>query len=144
MASGVSNHLLAEQNKGNVDFSADTFKIRLMATGFTFDPDAHALWANVSASELANGNGYVTGGATLAGVTISEDDTNNRSDVAWNNAEWTASGGSIGPSPGAIVIDDTHANDAVVGFIDFAADQTATDGGTFRVTTPTFRSLNSL
>jgi len=139
MASELSNHYKHELHAGLIDFDGHTFKIALMATGFTFDKDAHAVWANVSASELSNGNGYTTGGATLANVAISEDDTNDRSDVTWDNAQWTASGGSIGPSPGAIIYDDTHASDCIIGFIDFTSDQTATDGGTFTISSPTVR-----
>ena len=49
-----------------IDFANDTFKIILMATGFTFDIDTHHGYADVSASELGTGNGYTAGGNTLA------------------------------------------------------------------------------
>lgn len=129
-ASNKIKYLLAT---GVVDFSADTFKIILMQSGFTFDKDSHHAYADVSASELSTGNGYTAGGATLTGVTVTEDDTENAATITWNNPSWTASGGSIGPSPGAIIYDDTVSSptaDPVVGYIDFGSDQTQADGGT--------------
>ena len=115
-----------------IDFSADTFKIILMATGFTFDKDTHHAYENVSGSELTAGNGYTAGGNTLAGVAVTEDDTDDRTEVTWDNTSWTASGGAIGPSPGAIIYDDQSAVAAekyIVGYIDFKGDQIQADGG---------------
>jgi hypothetical protein len=130
----LSNHYKHELMDGNIDYNSHAFKIMLMGTSFTFDIDAHAVWANVSASELASGYGYTTGGSSLVLEALSEDDVNDRAEVVFNNISWTASGGSIGPSAGAIIIDDTHASDCIVGYIDFSGSQTATDGGSFQVT----------
>lgn len=139
MANAVSNHCKFQLGSGNIDFDTNSYKIILMATGFTFNIDTHATYANVSASELATGNGYTQNTKTLATVALSEDDTNDRLSVTWDDVVWTASGGSIGPSPGAIIFDDTTSDDTVVGFIDFGSDQTATDGGTFTVPNVEFR-----
>jgi hypothetical protein len=116
----------------NIDFSADSFKIILMATGFVFNKDTHHGYADVSASELATGNGYTVNTKTLAGVAVSEDDTDDRGEVTWSNVTWTASGGVIGPTPGAIVFDDTPTTpqaDPVIMYIDFGGDQSQADGG---------------
>ncbi len=139
MANAVSNHAKFQICSGNVDFDADSFIIILMATTFTFDIDADATYADVSASELAAGNGYTQKTKTLANVAVTEDDTDDRCEVTWDDAAWTASGGSIGPSPGAIILDDTTSDDTNIGFIDFGSDQTATDGGTFTVPNIEFR-----
>ena len=130
MANMLSNHYKFALHSGNIDFDADIFKIALVGTGFLFDPDVHANWSDVSASELTGGNGYTAGGATLAGVAISEDDVNNRSDVTFNDQQWTASGGSIGPTCGAIIFKDSGVavTSVVVGYIDFGSDKTVTDG----------------
>lgn len=130
MASELSNHFKFHLASGDIDFDADSFIIILMTTGYTFDKDAHADYADVSASELGTANGYTVKTKALANVTVTEDDTNDRCSVTWNNVTWTASGGDIGPSPGAIIIDDTVAADVVVGYIDFGGDQTAVDGAT--------------
>jgi hypothetical protein len=105
----------------------------LVATGFTFEKDTHATYADVSASELANGYGYTTGGQALTGFAIQEDDTGDKATVTFNDAVFTASGGSIGPTPGAIIFDDTAADDAVVGYIDFSGDRTVTDANPLTV-----------
>jgi hypothetical protein len=65
-----------------------------------------------------------------------------RTEVTWSNTSWVASGGSIGPSPGAIVYDDTVTTpqaDAIVGYIDFGGDQTQADGGTATISNVEFR-----
>jgi hypothetical protein len=105
-----------------------------MNNSFTFDKDTHAVWTDVNASEIASANGYTPEGITLTGVALTEDDTNDRLSVTWSNAQWTASGGSIGPSNGAILWDPTTADDTVIGFIDFGEAKTATDGGNFNIT----------
>lgn len=130
MTSYASNHIKYLLATGGIDFSSDTFKIILMDSGFTFDIDDHETYSDVSGSELSNGNGYTTGGNTLSGVAVTEDDTDDRTEVTWNNTSWTASGGSIGPTPGAIIYDDTDGNDSIVGYIDFGGEQTQEDGGT--------------
>lgn len=139
MASELSNHFKYQLSTKKIDFSADSFKIVLMGSGFTaFLKDTHATYSDVSANEMATGNGYTQNTKTLSGVTVTEDDANDRAAVTWSNVVWTASGGSIGPSVGAIIVDDTTADKTVVGFIDFNGSQTATDGGTFTITAPTF------
>lgn len=142
MAGTASNKLKYLLAKGVIDFSADTFKGILMQSGFVFSADTHHGYADVSANELAPVNGYTAGGATLAGVTVTENDTDDRCDVTWNNVTWLAAGGSIGPSPGMIIYDDTVTTptaDPVVGYIDFGGDQTQADGGTATIAGVTIR-----
>ena len=129
MASRVSNNFRLLLATKIVDFANDTFKIILMQEGFVFNPDTHDLLANVSASEVANGFGYTTGGNTLAGVAVTQNDTDDRVYVTWNNTSWTAAAGDIGPACGAIIYDDTVVNDPLVGFIDFLGSYTEPDGG---------------
>ncbi|MCC7570630.1 hypothetical protein KO465_04740 [Candidatus Micrarchaeota archaeon] len=132
MASTVSNKIKALLAKKAIDFENDSFKIILMASGFAFDEDAHESYADVSTFELSSGNGYTQNDKTLSGVTVTEDDANNRCSVTWDNVVWTASGGAIGPTPGAIIFDDTVTTptaDPIVGYIDFGGEQTQADGG---------------
>jgi len=130
MATEAANKVKYKLANAEIDFGSDTFKIILMDTGFTFNKDTHHDYGDVSGSELASGNGYSTGGNTLGGVAVTEDDTDDRTEITWNNSSWTASGGNIGPTPGAIILDDTHASDIIVGYIDFGGEQTQADGGT--------------
>lgn len=137
--STVANKLKYLMATKKIDFENDTFKICLMDTGYSFDKDAHHYYSDISASEIASGNGYTTGGATLSGVTVTENDTDDRTDVAWGtDPYWTASGGSI-TTIGAIVYDDTETNKAIVGYIDFGGAETVLDTKTFKVETIAFR-----
>ena len=125
-----------------MDFATDVFKIRAMASGFVFNKDTHKVWADVSASELASGNGYVTGGNTLSGISITQDDTLDRGRAVWGNSSWTAAGGTLGPCPGFIIIDDTVAApvvDPIVGYIDNGGEKTQFEGGIFTIVAPEVR-----
>jgi hypothetical protein len=135
MATAVSNHFMFHLISGDVDINTDSLKICLMADGFVFDIDAHEEWADVSANELAGGSGYTQDTATLSATpTVTENDTDNRIEVTWDNEAWTASGGSIGPTPGAIIKDDTETDEVIVFYIDFGEDKTQADGGVFTIT----------
>ena len=135
MATQLSNQIRLITASKLVDYNTDVFKAALMATGFTFDPVNHDLYSDVSASELSNGNGYTTGGATMAGVAVARNDTDNVTEITWNNVTWTAASGTIGPTPGAIIYDTTASN-TIVGYIDFAGDQSEPDGGIATISNP--------
>ena len=143
MSTKSSNELTYLLAKKIIDFSpaADVFKIALMADGFTFDEDNHEIWGDVSGSELAAGNGYVANGNTLAGVAVTKNDVDNRTDITWNNTQWTATNGPIGPSPGAIIYDDTVGAPVkpIVGYLDFGGNRIQSDGGVATIANPTIR-----
>lgn len=133
MANDRSNHFKYMLITKKVDFAVDSFKAILMNNAYVFNRDTHATYADISASELATGNGYTANTKVLAGVTVVEDDTLDKAGVTWSNVSWTASGGSIGPSNGMCIVDDTTTDDTVVGFVDFGAAQSAADSGNFNV-----------
>lgn len=73
--------------------NTSNFKLALVASTWTPAPSTDEVWADVSANQIANGNGYTTGGGSLTGVTL-----NQTSGVVKFTASafvWTASGGSI-------------------------------------------------
>jgi len=128
IVSTISNRFKSAINKGEVDFESDVFKLILMNTTFSFDPDSDFLLADVTADQLASGNGYTQNNITLANGTLTEDLTNDRSRMTWDDVSVTASGGSIGPTGALIIYDDTHASDIILGCTDFGYDITITDG----------------
>lgn len=77
---------------GTFDLNTDTFKVALVLSGYTFSA-AHTVYADISASEHSNANGYTTGGATLASVTFSQTSGTATFDAA--DTTWTASGTSL-------------------------------------------------
>jgi hypothetical protein len=129
----LSNHYKFQLLSGVIDFDVDTFKIILMNTTFAFDKDAHATLSDVTADQLATGNGYTQDDKTLANVAVTEDDVNDKGKVTFDDVTWTASGGDIGPTGAAIIYDDTAADDTVVGCIDFGTDYTIPNGSSFQL-----------
>jgi hypothetical protein len=88
-----------------------------------------------SDDELSTGNGYTQDTKTLANTTVTEDDTNDRAEMSADDVSWTASGGAIGPTPGAILYDDTSPDDTIIGYLDFGGNQSAASGANFTITT---------
>lgn len=138
MANQVPNSFKTMLWKGQIAGTTDTFKIILMQEGFVFDKDTHFAYADVSAWELATGNGYTAGGQTLAGAAIVTDLVENRSELTFNNVTWTASGGVLVVS-GAIILDDSTATpgddytDAIVCFLDPSGTQSIADGAAITI-----------
>jgi hypothetical protein len=134
MANQVPNSFKGMLWKGQITGLTDVFKMILMQPGFVFNKDSHHAYADVSASEVATGAGYTAGGVTLTGVTITVDNAEDRAEVTWNNAQWTATGGTISTS-GAILFDDSTATgsgddytDAIVSYKDAGGTIAATSG----------------
>jgi hypothetical protein len=107
--------------------AADTYKIALYPSAATL---SKATTVYSSTGEVANGNGYTTGGATLAGFNVTLDgDTailDWTTDPSWAAATITARG--------ALIYNSTQANKAVA-VLDFGSDISST-AGTFTVTLP--------
>jgi len=73
---------------GGVDLNTDTFRVVLVTSAYTFSA-SHMTWANASAAEVSNANGYTTHGQALSTPTI-----NQTSGVGiWDavDPDWTAS-----------------------------------------------------
>jgi hypothetical protein len=128
MATELSNHFKYQCFKKQIDLSTDSIKVILMASGFTFNKDNHATYADVVASELASGNGYTQNTKVLTSQVVTEDDSNDRAIMSCDDVSWTAAGGDIGPTPGAIFYDDTTSDNTIIGYLDFGGNQTATSG----------------
>jgi len=132
----VPNHYKYLLKTKQIDESSDTYKIILMESGFTFDKDAHAELADVTADQLATGYGYTQNSKTLTGVSITENDTTDKAETRWADVTWTAAGGSIGPACAAIVYNDTVTNDPIAFCIEFGVNKTTEDGFAFVIGTP--------
>ena len=93
----------------------------------------------IADDELAGVYGYVKDTKTTGTITLTEDDTYDYLNASFPNVTWTASGGSIGPTPGAILYDFTATEKTIIGYIDFDGEQTATTGETFNIAAGTIR-----
>jgi len=113
---------------GTIDLDTHTFKVMLVASGYT-PSAAHTVKADVT-NELSTANGYTAGGATLGSVTWGHSGGTATFDAA--DTVWTASGGSI-VARYAVIYADTAANDELVCYIlldTTPADVTTTAGNT--------------
>lgn len=116
--------------KNNIDLDTHTFKIMLV-NNYTYDPTDENL-VHIGSVEIANGNGYTTGGQSLTGVTFAFGAGVTKWDA--DDVSWSASGGTIGVTDGAILYDDSATDDKLVCYIDFGQDESAGDGTDFKIT----------
>jgi hypothetical protein len=106
--------------------TGNTFKIALLkatASGSGTFGAATTSYSNLSTDELANGNGYTTGGNTLVSVTPVADGTTaicDFSDTTFSSATFTTSG--------ALIYNDTAAGDPACAVLSFGGDQTVSSG----------------
>ena len=99
--------------KGLIDFSADTFKVILLAS---YTPSTsqtgHQFLSDVKgAGTEASGTGYTAGGATIATVTWAWDTSNARWELHGDIPAWDTTGGSLAGAY-AVIYDATPATDA--------------------------------
>lgn len=110
------------------NFQTDTFNVALTNAAFSTS------WAVLGdISQLSAGNGYTAGGNTAAYVS---DDTTAGvyRPIFADPADWTATGGSLGPFRSAVFYNDTSTGKEVVGGWDYGSSITLTVGGDpFRV-----------
>lgn len=108
------------------NLGADTLKIALTNTA----PSAsNTVLANIT--QIANGNGYTTGGTAVT-ITASSQ-TSGTYKLVGNDVVFTATG-SLGPFRYAVLYNDTATNDELIGYWDNGSSVTlATSGDTFTV-----------
>lgn len=125
MASGIYNRFKANLMNKIVDMEADTINVMLLDNGHAFTA-THNVIGDVSANELANGNGYTTGGEALANKSVTQAATTkfDADNVAWAAATFSAYH--------AVLYDDTVGTDDLICSIDFGGEQQVT-GGTFTI-----------
>ena len=106
--------------------TGNTFKLALMkatAVGSGTYGAATTSYDNLSTDELANGNGYTTGGNTLVSVTPVADGTTAVCDfdnTTWTSATFTTCGG--------IIYNDTAAGNPACAVLSFGGDQQVSSG----------------
>lgn len=132
MATFVPFHELGNTvGKNLVDLDSHTFKAVLTNSA----PTQAGSLILTDITQIANANGYVTGGVTLTGVAYAE--TGGGTGIwQWtsNAWAWTAAGGDIGPFRYTVTYDDTASNKELVGFVDYGTNVTLTNGNTLTVT----------
>ena len=120
----VPNNMFYQLGNKDVNFQTDTFKVCLMQSSFSFNPDSQTSYDDVSFLELPEGYGYTMGGKVLTGGTYSIDGTNNRAVRTFDVVTWTANGGSIGAFQKAILYSATSSNKTIICCIDCGESKT--------------------
>ena len=115
--------LLAEKAH---NLGSDTLRIALTNSA----PVAgNTVLANIT--QIANGNGYTTGGTAVT-ITASSQ-TSGTYSLVGNDVVFTASGGSMGTFRYQVLYNDTATNDELIGWWDYGANVTLADTETFTV-----------
>jgi hypothetical protein len=109
------------------DLDTDTIKIALYTSSASLGAGTTAY---TTSNEVANGNGYATGGVVLANSTVAT--TGTTAYVDFDNPEWTSASFT---ARGALIYNDTTAGDNSIAVLDFGGDFTVSSG-TFRIVFP--------
>lgn len=120
MAAGtftVLNKAKKKLTDGTFDLDTHTWKVALCTSAFTptaafAGTSTDARYSDIT-GEVANGNGYTTGGATLTGVTLVESGGTVTFDAA--DAQWT---GATFSAKWAVIYDNTDTNKGILGYVD--------------------------
>lgn len=128
----IYDEFIEKMADGTVDLDNDTLKMALFTStsnAATLSTVGYAALTN----EVANANGYTTGGASLANVSWSQ--TSGTGTLDCDDVVWTASGGSI-TTRFAVIYSDTAVGKVLIAYSlldNTPADITATDGNTLTV-----------
>lgn len=135
----VPNEFKFDNSKGLNDFSSDTYKLILMVPAFSFNKDTHGTYSDVSASEITSAGGYAA--VTLTTKTAwNQNDTDDIGEIEWNNVTFSASGADFDDFGSAIIYNDDHASDLIVGCIDFETTISLPNGNSFQLQTLGFNA----
>ena len=125
--------------RGAIDFDTDAFKLMLVTSSYTANKDTHDKRDDVT-NEVANGNGYTTGGATST-VTVTKDTANDKVTIQFGAVSWAA---STITARGCVYYKSrggASSADELVAYNDFGSD-VSSSGGTFSVAASTITLQN--
>lgn len=116
------------------DLEGVTVKLALVTSAYTPNRDSHDFWDDVSANELANGNGYSTGGATLTSVLWSYDSASDQVRLDFDDVSWTFTAGKTWLY-GVVYVDTAGASstDPVIALLTWDTSQTVSTAYTLQI-----------
>lgn len=105
-----------------IDFLTDTVKMSLHTSIASFDIDNDQFFSDIL-NEVANGNGYTSGGFTLANKSVSYVSASNK--TVWDNTvdpNWTATGAGFAANSAVCYKDTgTASTSPLIGYLDFGS-----------------------
>jgi hypothetical protein len=137
MATFVEFEVLSEDLGLEVHaFGADTFKWYFTNTA----PDAAAdTQLSELPTEIANGNGYTTGGLT---ADLSQARSGGQTTVSLASPVVLTATGAVGPFRYICLYNDTAANDEVVGYLDHGSNVTMANTDTYTIPSGALVTIN--
>lgn len=125
MADVIYNSFKVDQMNGTIDLDTDTIKLMLVTSSYVPNQDTHTRRSDVT-NEVV-GVGYTAGGVTLAGKSVTQNNTNNTgvfdaNDITITTATITARAGVLYKSRGGAA-----SADELIGYLDFGADIVSTN-----------------
>ena len=125
MASVIYDQFKSDLMASNVNLSSATIYTMLVTSGYSPNVKTDLMRSNVT--NEVTGTGYTSGGASITGLSVATDTTN---DAGWwtgNNVSWSS---STITARGAVVFKSTGAatTDRLICYFDFGSDQTSTNG----------------
>jgi hypothetical protein len=124
------NAFSAYMPNGNVALGGDTVKFMLTNTAPT---SSNGVYGDISGNELANGNGYSTGGATASLTSSSQTSGTYKYIASLASPTWTATG-SMGPFRYVVAYDSSASTKVLIGWWDYGSSLTLSSTNTFTVT----------
>ena len=123
--------------------SPNTFKVALFTAAANLSASTTAYTAGMT-GEVANGNGYTTGGNTLV-ISVSPTSGNNSASVptafvSFSNTSWT---NATFTCRGALIYNDSATGNPSVAVLDFGSDKTVSND-TFTIIFPTPDANNAV
>ena len=137
ITTGVNNTFKQAVMLGEHDLNTNTIKVVLVSSSQNVSASDPNTYTSISA-ELASGNGYTTGGETLASVTVTQVSSSgvvDFADVSWSSATFSANG--------CIIYNDSHSSKAVIAVYDFGGEKSATTGE-FKLVVPSATSASAV
>jgi hypothetical protein len=117
-----------------IDFLSDTINMSLHTAITSFDID-NDQWFSDVLNEVAGGNGYTAGGATLGAKVVTYTAASNK--TVWDNTvdpTWTATGAGFSASAALVYKSTgTAASSPLIGYLDFGSTITLLAGDTLTV-----------
>ena len=125
MASVVYNFFKQKTLKADVDLDSPV-NVALVTSSYSPNIDTDEFYDDIT-NEVANGNGYTTGGITLSSTTVILDTTDDEAAFDAANVTWSA---STITARGAVLYQNTGTDSTspLIGYFDFGSDQSSSSG----------------
>lgn len=124
-----ANHLARGYHDFHATAAADTLRIYLSNTA----PSASGDNDKADLAEIANGNGYATGGQDVGNAISWTAATDVAAITSATGLSWTATGGAIASFRYVVLYNDTHASNILIGWWDYGSQVALAAGESFTV-----------